>query len=167
MKRILLFTALFCFVLGSISAQEKDIKANTIQETNETSNIARMLNSGTFEFIANTAFPISGTPKNLVGSGYSVTFSPKEIVSNLPFYGRAYSGMALGRDNGMRFQGKPENFTIVNNKEYQVNTTVNDDGNVYVIALSVSDSGYASLSISSNDRGTISYQGEISSFKQD
>ncbi len=157
----LLFVTLFCFTLGIASAQEKDIKANTSQETENISNTEKLLNSKSFEFIANTAFPTSGTPKNLVGSGYSVTFSPEKIVSNLPFYGRAYSGMALGRDNGMRFQGKPENFTIVNDKEYQVNTTVNDEGNTYVIALSVSDSGYASLSISSNDRGTISYQGEV------
>jgi len=159
--KTILFAALLCFIIGSVSAQEKDLKANTSQEINKASNIANLLNSQTFEFIANTAFPTSGSPKNLVGSGYSVTFSPEEIVSNLPFYGRAYSGMALSRDKGMRFKGKPENFTIVNNKEYQVNTIVNDEGNTYEIALSVSESGFASLSISSNDRGVISYQGEV------
>ncbi|SRX76181.1 DUF4251 domain-containing protein [Aequorivita antarctica] len=157
----LLFAVLFYFILVSALAQEKDIKASTSQETENTSNIENLLNSKTFEFVANTAFPISGTPKNLVGSGYSVTFSPEKIVSNLPFYGRAYGGMALGRDKGMRFQGKPKNFTIEKNKEYKVNTTVNDEGNTYLIALSVNDSGYASLTISSNDRGTISYQGEV------
>ncbi|MEH6764907.1 MAG: DUF4251 domain-containing protein [Aequorivita antarctica] len=157
----LLVAVLFYFILGSALAQEKDIKASTSQETENTSNIENLLNSKTFEFVANTAFPTSGTPKNLVGSGYSVSFSPEKIVSNLPFYGRAYGGMALGRDKGMRFQGNPKNFTIEKNKEYKVNTTVNDEGNTYVIALSVNDSGYASLTISSNDRGAISYQGEV------
>jgi hypothetical protein len=157
----ILFVALFCFILGNTSAQEKDLKANTSKETVETSNIANLLNSKTFEFIANTAYPASGSPKNLVGSSYSVTFSSEMVLSNLPFYGRAYSGMALSRDKGMRFKGKPENYTIEKNNEYQVNATVNAENDTYEISLSVSESGYAYLSISSNDRGTISYQGEI------
>ncbi|MDC8000176.1 DUF4251 domain-containing protein [Aequorivita todarodis] len=163
----LLVIALFCFTLGNASAQEKDLKVNANQVTENSSNIERLLNSKSFEFIANTAFPTGGTPKNLVGSGYSVTFSPEKIVSNLPFYGRAYSGMASGPDKGMRFQGKPENFTIAKNKEYQVNTIVNENGNTYGITLSVSDSGYASLSISSNARGTINFQGEILPYRKD
>ncbi|MBK5213831.1 MAG: DUF4251 domain-containing protein [Flavobacteriaceae bacterium] len=160
-KHIFLFAAFFCFILGSVKAQENAIKANTNQETNDTNNIENLLNSKTFEFVANTAYPTSGIPKNLVGSNYSVTFSPEKIVSNLPFYGRAYSGMALGRDKGMRFQGKPENFTIEKNKEYQGSATVNAENDTYEISLSVSSSGYATITISSNDRGTISYQGEI------
>ncbi len=159
--RNILFSALFCFILGSASAQEKDIKTNTSQETKDTSNIGNLLNSKTFEFIANTAFPTIGAPKNLVGSNYSVTFSPEMIISNLPFYGRGYSGMALGRDKGMRFQGKPENFTVEKNKEYQVNATVNGESDTYSISISVSSSGFATLAISSNDRGIITYQGEI------
>ncbi len=157
----ILFIALVCFILGNASAQEKNIKTNTEQETVDTSSIGNLLNSKTFEFIANTVFPITGSPKNLVGSGYSVTFSPEMIISNMPFYGRAYSGMALGRDKGMRFQGKPENFIVEKNNEYQVKASVNGESDTYSISISVSSSGFATLAISSNDRGVISYQGEI------
>lgn len=156
----LLFSVLFCFIVANTSAQKKVISANSNKETIKTGGIEIALNSKTFEFIANTMYPTSGTPKNLVGSDYSVSFSPEMIISNLPFYGRAYRGMTMGRDKGMRFKGKPENFNIEKKKEYQVNTVVKD-GDTYEMTLLVSDSGYASLTISSNNRGTISYRGEV------
>lgn len=158
--RTLLLTVFICFILGGVSSQEKDIEANSDIILNDTSKIATLLNSKTFEFVANTVYPTNGSPKNLVGNGYSVTFSPEMIISNLPFYGRAYSGIAMGKDKGMRFQGKPESFNIEKKNDYQVNATVND-GDSYKLFLSVSDSGYATLTISSSDRGTISYQGEF------
>lgn len=157
----LLFAAMFCFILGTASAQEKDLKANTNQETVQASGILNLLNSKKFEFIANTVFPLTGAPKNLVGSGYSITFSPEMVISYMPFYGRGYSGMALSRDKGMRFQGKPEDFSVRKNKSYEVNATVEGENDIYSISISVSDSGNANLTISSNNRGTISYQGEI------
>ncbi len=158
----ILFTVLFCFIFpASVVSQEKDLKANTNQETSAISAVASLLNSKTFEFIANTTYPTSGIPKNLVGSNYSMTFSPKMIISNLPYYGRGYSTIAISRDKGMRFEGTPENFIIKKDREYQVRASVNSENDTYEISLSVSDSGYASLSISSNNRGTISYQGEV------
>lgn len=158
-KHIFLFGALFSLLLGNLQAQVKTEKTQPSVKT-EQSRIETLLNSKNFEFIAKTMFPTGGTPKNLVGSGYSLSFSPEIIISHLPFYGRAYSGMATKRDKGMRFKGKPEGFTIEKKKEYQVNTSVNDGG-TFEISLSVSDSGNATLSISSNNRETIRYQGEV------
>ncbi len=156
----IIFGLLFCFLLGSVWGQENGIKSNTAKETNYADKVATLLASETFEFIANTVYPASGAPKNLVGSEYFVSFSPERIISNLPFYGRAYRGMKMGRDKGMRFQGKPENFEIEKKKEYQVNAVVKD-GDTYEISLSVGASGYAMLTISTNNRGTIRYQGEV------
>lgn len=141
-------------MFGNANAQDKTEKTQ--------SSIATLLNSKSFEFIANTAIPLSGPTKNLVGSNYSITFSPEMVISNMPFYGRAYSGMIMGRDKGMRFKGVPENFTLINSKNgYEVTTSVKGENDTYVISISTGNSGFATLSISSNDRGTISYQGEI------
>ncbi|MDP2687007.1 MAG: DUF4251 domain-containing protein [Aequorivita sp.] len=155
MKALRIFFALiFLFMFGNANAQDKTEKTQ--------SSIATLLNSKSFEFIANTAIPLSGPTKNLVGSNYSITFSPEMVISNMPFYGRAYSGMIMGRDKGMRFKGVPENFTLINSKNgYEVTTSVKGENDTYVISISTGNSGFATLSISSNDRGTISYQGEI------
>src|SRR5690606_1453670 len=94
------------FVLGQVAAQDKTEAVQTSFES--------LLHSKNFEFIANTAIPQTGSPRNLAGSNYSIIFTPETVISNLPFYGRAYSGMVLGRDKGMRFTGKPENFKVTN-----------------------------------------------------
>jgi hypothetical protein len=154
MKTLRIFyTLAVLFIFGSTTAQNKSEKAHTSIET--------LLNSKNFEFIANTALPLSGPAKNLVGSNYSITFTPEMVTSNLPFYGRIYSGKVMGRDKGMRFKGKPENFNIEKSKEYQVNASVTGENDTYEISMSVSDSGYATLIISTNDRETITYQGEV------
>ena len=157
--KIFLLIAFFCIAFGNLTAQEKNKKAQETVKA-DSNRVEHLLDSHTFEFIANTVLPTGESSKNLVGSGYSITFSPEQIVSNLPFYGRGYSGMAIGRDKGMRFKGTAENFTVEKGKEYQVNTTVKD-GDTFEISLSVSNSGYATLTISSNNRGTISYSGEV------
>ncbi|KXN98458.1 hypothetical protein LS48_10180 [Aequorivita aquimaris] len=150
----ILYTLVVLFIFGSTTAQNKTEKPHTSIET--------LLNSKNFEFIANTALPLGQPPKNLVGSNYSITFSPEMVISNMPFYGRAYSGMIMGRDKGMRFKGKPEDFIITSAKNgYNVTTTVKGETDIYVISISVGYSSFATLSISSNDRGTISFQGEI------
>ncbi len=145
---------LIFLIFGQIHSQEETKK--------QISSIETLLNSKNFEFIANTAIPLSGPTRNLVGSNYSITFTPKMVVSNMPFYGNAYSGMALGRDKGMRFKGKPEDFNVVNTgKGFEASASDKGENDSYFISISVGNSGFATLSISSNDRATISYQGEI------
>jgi hypothetical protein len=160
MKALRIFYSLFVlFIFGSAAAQEKTEKSNSSIET--------LLNSKNFEFIANTAIPLTGATRDLVGSDYSITFTPEMVISNMPFYGRAYSGMAYGRDKGMRFKGKPENFNITNSdKGYEITVTVKGESDTYVISISAGNSSFATLSISSDDRGTITYQGEIVKNKQ-
>ena len=137
---------------GTVMAQDKGL--------DQPVSIESMLESKNFEFIANTMIPMSGSPKSLVGSGYSVVFSEENIISNLPYYGRAYRGVGTEKYKGMRFQGKPQIFTVEKAKEFQINVEVKD-GETYELSLSVSGSGYATLNISSNTRGIISYQGEV------
>lgn len=159
--RNILFAALFCFILGGVTAQDKTAKTQLPTKTDQ-SKMAILLNSKNFEFIANTMYPLGQPPKNLVGSSYSVTFSPEMIISNMPFYWRAYSAMISGKDKGMRFKGTPEDFTVSEMKKgYEVKVTVKNDNNTYTILLTVSESGFASLSINTNNRDTLNYQGEV------
>ncbi len=161
----ILFAFVFCFLIGNVSVQVKDIKSHTNKESLESSKIEALLHSKTFEFVANSVYPTSGPRKKLSSSIYTVSFTPEMIISNLPFYGRAYSGAAMNPDKGMGFEGKPENFHIEKKKNYRVNLVVSDGDN-YKLSLSVNNSGHATLIISSGDRGTISYRGEIIEFSE-
>lgn len=165
-KHIFLFGALFCLVFVTAEAQNKSEKVQ-LAEAVKQSNVEVLLNSKNFEFIANTMFPLGQPPKNLVGSNYSISFSPEMIVSNMPFYGRSYSDMALGRDKGMRFKGMPEIFTVKNeNKGYVAETRVENENDIYTLLLTVSESGFATLTLKTNDRQTTTYEGEVVSIRE-
>jgi hypothetical protein len=90
-------------------------------------------------------------------------FSPDLIECDMPYYGRAYSGAGYGGDAGLIFKGKPEKFTVVKDKKYyQINAEVKSNNDTYKISLSVGFEGSASLTVISNSRSTISYNGDIS-----
>ena len=158
---------LFAFCTLSIStgfSQGKSKQEKRIQIKEE---IEQLVNSQNFEFIAKTAFPVGSSPVDINSNNYSVSFTPNLIISFMPFYGTGYSGMAFGPDTGMKFQGKPEQFQVENKpKGFEINALVTSKNDSKTLSLSISDSGSAILNISSNDRSTISYQGEIRAIKK-
>ena len=124
-----------------------------------------LVNSKTFVFNASTAIPQGSKPVNLTAI-YNVKFSPDTIVSYMPFYGNANRGVGFGGDTGMKFEGKPEDFIVEKGKKnYKVNAVVKGENDTYQISLSIGFKGSTMLSISSNNRSNISYNGEISAPK--
>lgn len=160
MKKYAYILFVFCtLTVNKGFSQEKSREEKRIQIKEE---ISKLLNSQNFEFVGTTAFPNGSSPVDISSNNNSVSFTPDLIISFMPFYGTGYSGMVFGRDKGMRFKGKPENFTVTNVKKgYEVSGEVMGENDTYFISITIGDSGFAMLSISSNDRGTISYQGEI------
>ena len=121
-----------------------------------------LVNSKDFVFIANTALPSGFRSVNITGDSYYVKFQPDLIESVMPFFGKGYSGVAIGDDTGLRFSGKPEEFTVLKNKKnYQIKVAVKGTRDIYRLFLSLGFEGSGSLTITSNNRNTISYQGEI------
>ena len=122
-----------------------------------------LVNAREFVFTAETAFPTGGRSVDLTTRTNYVKFHPDRIESELPFYGRAYSGAGYGGDTGMKFDGKPEEYTVTKTKkEYQIEAVVKGENDTYRILLTVGFEGSASLSVISNNRSSISYSGEIS-----
>jgi hypothetical protein len=121
-----------------------------------------MLNAGEFVFKALIALPSGGPSRNLTPLYYYVKFRPDMIDSFLPFFGTAYSGIGYGSDTGLKFKGKPENFTVNKKAEmFQIDATVKTETDYFRLSLSAGSAGNAILTVSSNNRSTISYQGNI------
>jgi len=100
---------------------------------------------------------------NLNTNMYNVSFAPENIISYLPYYGRAYSGAGYGNDSGIKFEGKPEEFTVTKGKKnYTVKAVVKGERDQFSLILTVSFEGSASLTVNSNSRSSISYNGVIS-----
>jgi hypothetical protein len=122
-----------------------------------------MLNAKEFVFIGKTALPSGMRSVDLTTNRNYVKFQPDLIDSDMPFFGKAYSAVGYGSDTGLKFKGKPEKFTVEKKtKNFQIDVVVKGENDNFTLSLSVGLEGNASLSITSNNRSTISYQGEVS-----
>jgi hypothetical protein len=118
-----------------------------------------LVNSKTFVFTGTMAHPQGGRSVNLTTTPNFMKFSPDLIESDMPFYGRAYSGAGYGGPTG-----KPDEFTFEKtSKGYFIQASVKADNDNYKISLTVGAEGNSSLSVSSVNRSSMSYSGNISS----
>lgn len=125
--------------------------------------VEMMINAKKFVFIPRTVLPTGMKPVNVAVTQYSIKFQPDLIDSYMPFFGRAYSAVGYGNDTGLTFKEKPEKFEIEKGrKTFQVNVVVKGGNDIFRLFLTVGFEGSASLSISSDNRSMISYQGVIS-----
>jgi len=125
--------------------------------------VEAMVNDTNFVFVARTALPTGMRSVNLTTNQNYVKYQPDLIDSYMPFFGKAYSGIGYGADTGLKFQGKPEEFKVEKTKKaFQIDAVVKGTTDNFKLSLSVGFEGSASLTITSNNRSTISYQGEIS-----
>jgi len=123
-----------------------------------------LVNSKTFVFTGSMAHPQGGRSVNLTTTPNFMKFSPDLIESDMPFYGRAYSGAGYGGPTGINFKGKPDEFTIEKtSKGYFIQASVKSDNDSYKISLTIGAEGNSSLSVSSVNRSSMSYSGNISS----
>jgi hypothetical protein len=125
--------------------------------------IETMVNDTNFVFVAITALPTGMKSVNLATNPNYVKFKPDLIDSYMPYFGRAYGSVGYGSDTGLKFTGKPEELKIAKTKKgFQIDAVVNGTNDRFILSLNVGFEGSTSLTITSNNRSTISYQGEIS-----
>lgn len=162
---LILFIVLFSF--ANLAAQEKSKKQLKEEaKAEKEKQTALLVNSKEFVFEVKQVLPQGGRMVEVSGDGYFVEYHPDTINSNLPFYGRAYS-IGYGGDSGMIFKGKPEKFSIEKTKKaYIVKTEVKGERDSFSFLLSVYFDGGAYLSVTSNNRSSISYNGHIEALKK-
>jgi hypothetical protein len=163
--KVLFILALSALITSPGFSQEKTKKElKEEQKIEKQKQTEALVNSKEFIFSARTAMPQGGRSIDLTTNPGSVKFHPDLIESDMPYFGRVTGSAAYGgRDGGMKFEGKPEGYTVTAKKNgYQVNAEVKGENDTYRLSLSVSSEGSSSLSITSNNRSVISYNGEIS-----
>lgn len=166
-KKVAFLTLLLLIISAQGYSQEKSKKEiKEEKKIEEQKRVESMIDSREFVFTARTALPSGMRSIDLTTNPNYVRFKPDMIDSDMPFFGRAYSAIGYGSDTGLKFKGKPEKFTVTRSrKKFQVDVVVNDQADNFSLFLSVGLDGNASLSIVSNKRSSISYQGEISSYE--
>lgn len=162
---MLLFTALS---LTNVIAQEKSKKQiKEEQKLQKQKQIELLVNSKEFVFETTRAMPQSGRSINLT-TNYIAEFHPELIKADLPFFGRAYSGIGYGgTDAGIKLDGKPTVYSIEKKKKnYVIKADVRGESDSFSLILLIYFEGSATLSVNSNNRSSISYDGDIKEFKK-
>lgn len=161
--KILFILVLMSLILTSAFSQERSKKEIKEEEKlQKQMKIETLVNSKDFVFIAKYALPMGARQIDLTSNPNYIKFNPDLMDGYMPFFGTATAGIGSVGDITIKFREKPETFNIEKKKKnYQIDSKVKGENDIYRLSLSVLPEGGASLAIISNNRSTISYQGEI------
>jgi hypothetical protein len=155
-KAALLLSAIlaFSFIAG---AQEKD-----------PAKVKALVESKNFVFVADYVNPQSMRSRSLTTSEYDLTIKPGEVISYLPYFGRAYSAPING-EGGIKFTSKDFEYKQVKAKTHSWDISIKpkDANDIQEMYLTVFDNGTASLRVNSLNRQSISYRGYIVAGKEE
>jgi hypothetical protein len=154
-KAALLLSAIFALSFWA-GAQEKD-----------PAKVRAMVDSKNFVFKADYVNPQTGRSRSLT-SEYDLTIKPGEVVSYLPYFGRAYSA-PLNGEGGIKFTSTKFDYKVVKEKahSWDIRIKPNDANDIQDMYLTVFDNGSASLRVNSINRQSISYRGYIVAGKEE
>lgn len=169
MKSFKIFSA-FALSIVLFSAKAQTDKATT----------EKIVNEKRFTFVATTAQPLNSVDINRVLSSmqgnvqnagninltslYDVKITPDSVISYLPYYGRAFSApYNSNEDSGYRFTSTKFDYNTEKGKKRGWRITVNtkDTKDNPRMSFTVTESGYATLSIISMNKQQISYSGYL------
>ncbi|MEN2434579.1 DUF4251 domain-containing protein [Weeksellaceae bacterium A-14] len=170
MKKIL-------FLFSIVALLSQAISCSSSQTYLDKNTVSQLVADKTFTFMAQRANPLSMDVSKVMSAipgavasqvinldyGYTVVVNKDKLTVNLPFYGRAYNAPMDPSKNGYSFSS--ENFTYIS-KPGKKNSTmltfyINDKPFIQKMYLQIYQNGKAYLSIDSNDRQPISYDGYI------
>lgn len=126
-------------------------------------NIMNMINAKSYTFKAQNAMPQRGSTVFLTGE-YDLKVSKDTVTAYLPYYGQAYSAPIDPNKGGIKFTSTDFNYTTEKKKRgWDITITPKDvrDTDVRYLFLSISNDGYGSLRVFSNNRDGITFSGQI------
>ncbi|MDP5201835.1 DUF4251 domain-containing protein [Flavobacterium sp. DG2-3] len=146
----------------SITAQEKTKKElKQERELKKQNEIKALLDAQNFVFEAQKTTPQGGRLIQLDYNTYFLKFKADTVTCDLPFFGRGYN-IGYSTDGGIKFEGKPQNIKVENKKNStMLKATVRGKTDVYDLMFSIFYNGSATLSVNSNNRAPINYDGII------
>ena len=162
-KTAILVLFLSLIVTASYAQEKSKKQLKEARKVEKEKQIAALVDSKEFVFIGKTAIGQGFRNIDLTTNSNYMEFKPDKIKSEMPFFGRGYSGIGYGSsDGGLHFEGIPKEFTVEKGKKgYQIKAAVKGGTDLYTLSLSVSFGGNATLTINSNNRSSIFYDGEI------
>ncbi len=163
MKRTLIIV--ISLLIGFMNmAQEKQTRRELrrIEQERVALQVDSILKSNNYTFTARSANPLGWSTIH-ISPNYTLSVDSGQLNCHLPYFGRAYRANLSSSQGGIILDTKLTDYSIISKKkETQINFKASDTNDSYRFTLKVSTSGNATLTINSNNRQGISYNGVIS-----
>lgn len=162
MKKLGLLTGLLLvsFIVFNSCKTAKDSAAK--QEM--AAHYSQAIEQGKFTFSADRVLPRRGSSRYLSGN-YTVKVTPDTVDVYLPYFGRAYAAPFDPSEGGFKFISTDFDYQVTakKNGSYQVTIQPRDinksDIRGTILRFDMSDNGYGSLNVSSDNREPIGFSG--------
>ncbi|MEP7142615.1 MAG: DUF4251 domain-containing protein [Ferruginibacter sp.] len=161
LKRSLPIILVFIAIISDplvINAQ----KSATVKEVA----IKNLIDSQRYVFHAENVTPMSGRQRFLT-SDYIVNISKDTIISDLPYFGRAYSAPINSGEGGIKFTSTDFGYEIIPRKKggWDITIKPKDVPDVQRLTMTIFENGTASLQVTSTNRQPISFNGYVTKLK--
>jgi len=170
MKDIIKNICLLLMVLSTLSVHAQTSKAD--KNAAKAADLKRLIDSKSYIFLANQAFPMGGGMINLTGINFDLKLANDTLTTFLPYYGVAFSAPINPTEGGIKltttkFSHKP---VQKKNGSYEItikpiNPEVRGAADVNWMVLNISPSGYGILQVFSFNRQPISFNGWLEEVK--
>jgi len=137
-------------------------------QAQDSTKVQKLLAAQRYVYYANSANPQTGGSRQL-SDGYTLTITPEKIVAYLPYFGIAYSAPLDREKAGIEFNTTDFTYTSKPGKKGRTEILIipkNIKADVREMNLTIFPDGNASLFVSSNQRQSISFEGEITAIKE-
>jgi len=164
MKKLLFISLLIISIVTAYSQEtekksKKELKAE--KEAKQIEETKALVESKMFVFDARTANPMKGSTRTLT-SEYDVRITKDSIFSYLPYFGVAYTASYGGTDSPMIFDKPFDTCTLEKTKKgYTIEVDVKNGNDKLDFSFYISENGSTTLNVSSTNRQSISYYGDV------
>ena len=159
------FIYLLVALIAVFNVNAQETKKETDPLAAET--LKSLVESKNYVFEAYSALPLKGDIQKLIDD-FSLSVTPKNVISDLPYFGQVYQASLVTTDGGIKFTSYDFEYTVQDRKNggWEVRIKAKDIKFAPQMLLTIMKTGSATLSVNSSDRQAISYNGEIKKPKE-
>ncbi|WP_319266603.1 DUF4251 domain-containing protein [uncultured Draconibacterium sp.] len=164
MKKIILLSFLILSI-AAVNAQDKELTRKEKKAQREamlTEQTKQLVETNEWQFYASQMIPANGRSRNL-STPYSVVLQDETVDSYLPYIGEAYTSQYGSNESPLIFEKPVEDYSIEDAKKdgYTIKFSAKNNNDKIDFTFYITKTGSASLRVTSINRQSISYHGEL------
>lgn len=130
--------------------------------------VKKMIDAQDYVFQAQSALPLAGETRFL-SSNYDLKITKNGVDSYLPYFGRVYSAPLNSSEGGIKFKSADFQYTAAVKKKggWDIRIKPKDAKDVQELILYVSENGFATLQVISEQKQAITFSGYVEENKRE